>query len=79
MKFFAGLDAGGKLTAVCIVDEVDAWALAEMLRTGWFKAVHVKSVDSHRIAEYPILSAQTRRHQLTAHSYRHSRADASQL
>ena len=53
MKFFAGLDAGSKLTAVCIVDEADAWALAEMLRTGWFKAVHVKSVDSHRIKTLP--------------------------
>ncbi len=30
-------------------DKADAWALAEMLRTGWFTAVHVKSVDSHRI------------------------------
>ena len=28
-------------------DKADAWALAEMLRTGWFTAVHVKSVDSH--------------------------------
>lgn len=30
-------------------DKADAWALAEMLRTGWFTPVHVKSVDSHRI------------------------------
>jgi transposase len=30
-------------------DKADAWALAEMLRTGWFTAVHVKSTDSHRI------------------------------
>jgi transposase len=30
-------------------DKADAWALAEMLRTGWFTAVHVKSIDSHRI------------------------------
>lgn len=123
MKFYAGLDVGGKFTAVCIVDETgkilwqgmvdthpeiiaaalkrgpgqlervgletgsltphlyralaaegfamvcmdarraadaiksrriksdkaDAWALAEMLRTGWFTEVHVKSVESHRI------------------------------
>ncbi len=30
-------------------DKADAFALAEMLRTGWFTAVHVKSLDSHRI------------------------------
>ncbi len=27
-------------------DEGDAWALAEMLRTGWFSSVCVKSVDT---------------------------------
>ena len=26
-------------------DKGDAWALAEMLRTGWFSSVYVKSVD----------------------------------
>ena len=30
-------------------DKADAWALAEMLRTGWYSAVHVKSHDSHRL------------------------------
>jgi transposase len=30
-------------------DKADAFALAEMLRTGWFTSVHVKSLDSHRI------------------------------
>jgi transposase len=30
-------------------DKADAWALAEMLRTGWFTPVHVKTIDSHRI------------------------------
>ena len=30
-------------------DKADAWALAEMLRTGWFTDVHVKSEDSHRL------------------------------
>lgn len=30
-------------------DKGDAFALAEMLRTGWFSPVHVKSVDSHRL------------------------------
>jgi transposase len=30
-------------------DKADAFALAEMLRTGWFSPVHVKSIDSHRI------------------------------
>lgn len=30
-------------------DKADAWALAEMLRMGWFTAAHVKSIDSHRI------------------------------
>lgn len=123
MKLYAGLDVGGKRTAVCIVDETgrivwqgmvdthpdmldaclkrwrgklvhvglesgpftphlhrslaamdfpmvcmdarrtadaiksrriktdkgDAQALAEMLRTGWFSAVHVKTVDTHRL------------------------------
>ena len=28
-------------------DKGDAWALAEMLRTGWFSSVYVKSVDTH--------------------------------
>jgi transposase len=30
-------------------DKGDAWALAEMLRTGWFTSVHVKSADTHRL------------------------------
>ncbi len=30
-------------------DRADAEALAEMLRTGWYSAVHVKSLDSHRV------------------------------
>src|SRR3984893_15352926 len=30
-------------------DKADAFALAEMLRTGWSSAVHVKSLDSHRL------------------------------
>ena len=30
-------------------DEGDARALAEMLRTGWYTAVHVKSAASHRV------------------------------
>lgn len=30
-------------------DKADARALAEMLRTGWYRAVHVKSEDSHRL------------------------------
>jgi transposase len=30
-------------------DKADAWALAEMLRTGWFTEVHVKSAESHKI------------------------------
>jgi transposase len=30
-------------------DKADAWALAEMLRTGWFTDVHVKSEDTHRL------------------------------
>jgi transposase len=30
-------------------DRTDAWALAEMLRTGWFTEVFVKSEDSHRL------------------------------
>ena len=30
-------------------DKGDAWALAEMLRTGWFPSVDVKSVDTHRL------------------------------
>ena len=30
-------------------DKNDAQALAEMLRAGWFTAVHVKTADSHRI------------------------------
>jgi transposase len=30
-------------------DKGGAWALAEMLRTGWFTSVHVKSMDSHRL------------------------------
>jgi transposase len=109
MESYAGLDAGGKTTAICVVDEAgkilwqgvvdahpDAIAArlkgfqkklvkigiesgsfaphlhrsltgmgfpmvymdarrghhqepAEMLRTGWFTAVHVKSAESHKI------------------------------
>ena len=30
-------------------DKADAWSLAEMLRTGWYTAVHVKSEESHRV------------------------------
>ncbi|MEJ2378766.1 MAG: transposase [Pseudolabrys sp.] len=30
-------------------DKADAFALAEMLRTGWCSAVHVKSEDGHRL------------------------------
>jgi transposase len=30
-------------------DKADAFALAEMPRTGWFSRVHVKSIDSHKI------------------------------
>jgi transposase len=30
-------------------DKADAFALAEMLRTGWFSPVHVKSLDCHRL------------------------------
>lgn len=30
-------------------DKADAWALAEMLRTGWYTSVHVKSAEGHRI------------------------------
>src|SRR5215471_16211508 len=30
-------------------DKADAYALAEMLRTGWYRAVYVKSEDSHRL------------------------------
>ena len=30
-------------------DKGDAQALAEMLRTGWFTDVHVKTVDTHRL------------------------------
>jgi transposase len=29
-------------------DQNDAEGLAQIVRTGWFRAVHVKSVDSHR-------------------------------
>jgi transposase len=28
-------------------DKADAYALAEMLRTGWYSAVHVKNEESH--------------------------------
>ncbi len=30
-------------------DKANAFALAEMLRTGWYSAVHVKSEESHRL------------------------------
>lgn len=30
-------------------DKADAWALAEMLRTGWYSEVYVKSEESHRL------------------------------
>ena len=33
-------------------DKADTFALAEMLRTGWFSPVHVKSNDSHKIKTF---------------------------
>ena len=30
-------------------DQNDAEGLAQIVRTGWFRAVHVKSFDSHRV------------------------------
>jgi hypothetical protein len=30
-------------------DKADAFALAEMLRTGWYSVAHVKSKESHRL------------------------------
>ena len=30
-------------------DKADAYALAEMVRIGWYRAVHVKSEASHRL------------------------------
>jgi hypothetical protein len=30
-------------------DKADAYALAEMLRTGWYSSVHVKSENTHRL------------------------------
>jgi transposase len=30
-------------------DKADAYVLAEMLQTGWYRAVYVKSEDSHRL------------------------------
>jgi transposase len=30
-------------------DKADAFALAEMLRTGWYSAVYVKSEESHKL------------------------------
>jgi transposase len=30
-------------------DKADTYALAEMLRTGWYSAVHVKSENRHRL------------------------------
>ena len=29
-------------------DENDAEGLAQVMRTGWYRAVHVKSLDAHR-------------------------------
>ena len=29
-------------------DENDAEGLAQIMRTGWYRAVHVKSLDAHR-------------------------------
>jgi transposase len=29
-------------------DENDAKGLAQIMRTGWYRAVHVKSLDAHR-------------------------------
>ena len=30
-------------------DQSDAEGLAQIMRTGWYRAVHVKSFDSHRV------------------------------
>jgi transposase len=37
------------MDARAAADAVNAYALAEMLRTGWYGAVYVKSEDSHRL------------------------------
>ena len=47
------MDARGASDALkarpCKSDKADARALADMLRTGWFSEVYVKSEESHRI------------------------------
>ena len=37
-------------------DRNDAEGLAQIMRTGWFRAVHVKSFDSHRPARCLVLA-----------------------
>ena len=39
-------------------DKADAHALAEMLRTGWYRTVYVKSEDSHRLKAIRLPSRQ---------------------
>jgi transposase len=55
MTHFVGLDVSQKMTAICVVDpagnrtdQSDAEGLAQIMRTGWYRAIHVKSFDSHR-------------------------------
>ena len=49
MGYFAGLDVSLEETAICIVDNAglivrgDARGIAQIMRTGWYRAVHVKT------------------------------------
>ncbi|WEX91741.1 hypothetical protein PZN02_006054 (plasmid) [Sinorhizobium garamanticum] len=58
MEYYVGLDVSLKSTHICIMDHdrqvvwrgsADAQALAEMLASGWYSAVHVKTMESHRL------------------------------
>jgi transposase len=46
MDYFAGLDVSVKDTSVCIVDDTD---IAQMMRIGLYRPVHVKTLRSQKL------------------------------
>lgn len=73
MKYYAGLDVSLEETAICLetrgtkaamgampvkTDRNDARGLAQVVRTGWYRAVHVKSEES-RIARTLLVARRT--------------------
>jgi hypothetical protein len=45
---FHNASTGANQMQINKTDQNDAEGLAQIMRTGWYRAVHVKSFDSHR-------------------------------